>query len=70
MKLVILDGYCENPGDLDWSPVAAFGELTVYDRTPIEDTQEIIRRIGDADAVFINKTPLRAEVFEACMNSL
>ena len=66
MKLVILDGYCENPGDLDWSPVAAFGELTVYDRTPIEDTQEIIRRIGDAEAVFINKTPLRAEVFEAC----
>lgn len=66
MKLVILDGYCENPGDLDWAPVAAFGDLTVYDRTPIEDTQEIIRRIGDAEAVFINKTPLRAEVFEAC----
>ena len=31
-KIVILDGFTENPGDLDWAPIAAFGELAVYDR--------------------------------------
>ena len=40
MKIVILDGYTENPGDLSWAPLAAFGDLTVYDRTPYDD-QEI-----------------------------
>ena len=34
MKIVILDGYTENPGDLSWESLAAFGDLTVYDRTP------------------------------------
>lgn len=68
MKLVILDGYCENPGDLSWDTLAAFGDLTVYDRTPQDDTQEIIRRIGDAEAIFTNKTPVTAEVFDACPN--
>ena len=33
MKIVILDGYTENPGDLSWDSLAAFGDLTVYDRT-------------------------------------
>ena len=65
MKLVILDGYCENPGDLDWSPVAAFGELTVYDRTAQEDAAA---RIGDAEVVFINKVRLTDEIFAACPN--
>lgn len=44
------------------------GECKIYDRTPIQDTQEIIRRIGDAQAVFTNKTPLPREVFETCGN--
>ena len=66
MKIVVLDGYTENPGDLSWEGLQELGELTVYDRTPVGDTAEIIRRIGDAQAVFTNKTPLTKEVFEAC----
>ena len=65
MKIVILDGYTENPGDLSWAQIAKFGELTVYDRTPHEDA-EIIRRIADAEVVFTNKTPVSRAVFEAC----
>ena len=65
MKIVILDGFCENPGDLNWEWLEAFGELTVYDRTPYED-EEIIRRIGDADVVFTNKCPIRRPVMDAC----
>ena len=65
MKIVILDGYTENPGDLSWDGLGAFGEVTVYDRTPYE-TAEIIRRIGDAEIVITNKTPLCREVLDAC----
>ena len=36
MKIVVLDGYTENPGDLSWAPLEALGDLTVYDRTPPE----------------------------------
>lgn len=64
MKIVILDGYTENPGDLSWEGFKELGELTVYDRTPKE---EVIERIGDADAVIVNKTPLDRGVFEACL---
>lgn len=67
MKMVILDAYTENPGDLSWDSLKQFGELTIYDRTP-DDDNEIIRRIGDADIVLTNKTPLRAKVFESCPN--
>lgn len=63
MKIVILDGYAENPGDLSWEPIACQGDLTVYDRTPPE---EVISRIGQAEIVFTNKTPLPRAVFDAC----
>ena len=63
MKIVILDGYTENPGDLSWSGFEALGELTVYDRTAKED---VLERIKDAEAVIVNKTPLDREVFEKC----
>ena len=66
MKLVILDGYAENPGDLSWDALRKFGELTVYDRTDLTDTDEIIRRIGDAEIVITNKTPISRDVFDAC----
>lgn len=62
-KIVILDGYTENPGDLSWDIIEKFGELTVYDRTPKE---EIVNRIGDADIVITNKTPITAETLNAC----
>lgn len=65
MKIVVLDGYTENPGDLSWGGLERLGELTVYDRTPVED---VISRIGDADAVIVNKTPLDRTVFEQCAN--
>ena len=67
MKIVVLDGYTLNPGDLSWDALGELGELTVYDRTPMED-DEIIERVGEAEVVFTNKTPLRASVFEACRN--
>ena len=52
-KMVIIDGYVENPGDLSWAGIEALGELRVYDRCP-DDDDEIIRRIGDADLSFPN----------------
>jgi glycerate dehydrogenase len=66
MKMVILDGYRENPGDLSWAPLEALGELTVYDRTPVDDQEEIIRRIGQAEVVITNKTPVSRDALEAC----
>lgn len=68
MKLVILDGYAENPGDLRWDALRRFGELTVYDRTNPDDAEEIARRIGGAEIVITNKTPVSREVFDACKN--
>jgi len=65
MKIVVLDGYTENPGDLSWDGLAALGDLTVYDRTPADC---IVQRIGDAEAVYTNKTPLSAETIAACPN--
>jgi glycerate dehydrogenase len=64
----VLDGYTENPGDLSWEGLEKFGELKVYDRTSLSDPKEAVTRIGDAEAVFINKTPLTAEVFNACLS--
>ena len=67
MKIVVLDGYCENPGDLSWDPVAQYGEITVYDRTP-DEPAEVIRRIGDADILVANKNTISAEVLDGCKN--
>ena len=66
MKIVILDGYTENPGDLDWGPLKAFGELIVYDRTSLTDEAEIVKRIGGAEAVITNKTPVSRKTLEQC----
>lgn len=68
MKIVVLDGYTENPGDLSWGGLEALGELTVYDRTPLDDEKTIIGRIGDAEVVYTNKTPLSGSVIRACNN--
>lgn len=66
MKIVILDGYVENPGDLSWSELEKLGTLKVYDRTSLTDEQETIDRIGDAEVVFTNKTPITKKVIDAC----
>ena len=68
MKIVVLDGYTENPGDLSWAGLEAFGELTVYDRTSLTDEQESIDRIGGAELVFTNKTPITKRIIDACPN--
>jgi len=57
-KIVVLDGYALNPGDLDWTPLQAYGELTVYDRT---EPKDVVKRIGDAEIIFTNKTILTRE---------
>lgn len=66
MKIVVLDGYTENPGDLSWDGLGALGELTVYDRTSLTDEAEVISRIGDAEVVLTNKTPIGKRVIDAC----
>lgn len=66
MKIVVLDGYALNPGDLSWQGFEELGEVTVYDRTSYTDKQEIIERIGDAKAILTNKTPITADVLKAC----
>lgn len=55
MKIVVLDGYTLNPGDITWEELEKLGELKVYDRSGEE---QIIERVGDAEVVFTNKTPL------------
>lgn len=64
MKIVVLDGYGLNPGDLSWEPLKKYGEVTVYDRTANEE--QTISRIGDAQIVILNKTPITESVFSAC----
>ena len=68
MKIVVLDGYTENPGDLSWDALAELGELTVYDRSSLTDESEAIARIGDAEIVVTNKTPITRNVMDACPN--
>ena len=68
MKIVVLDGYTENPGDLSWEGIGKFGELIVYDRTDIYNEEEIQERIKDAEVVFTNKTPISRESMESSRN--
>jgi len=63
MKIVVLDGYALNPGDLSWDILRPFGEVTVYDRTPSELAAQ---RIADAQIILINKTPVTKQLLDAC----
>lgn len=65
MKIVILDGYTENPGDLSWDGLGELGELTVYERTAASEAAE---RMKDAQVVLTNKTPITADTMERCGN--
>lgn len=62
MKIVILDGHAENPGDLSWDGLNKFGEVTVYDRTPKD---KITERAAEADIIVTNKTPIMRETLDA-----
>ena len=63
MKIVILEGAAVNPGDLSWDAIKQFGDVTVYDRT---DPADAAKRIGDAQIVLINKTPITAKLLDQC----
>ena len=65
MKIVILDGHAVNPGDLSWDFLNKYGEVTVYERTKLD---EVSKRIGDAEIVLTNKSPINEEVLSACPN--
>ena len=58
MQIVILDGYCVNPGDVDWGPLRALGTVSVYDRT---HPDMVAQRLRGADAVFVNKVKLNRD---------
>ena len=59
MKIVVLDGYTLNPGDLSWDDLEKFGDVEIYDRTPQE---KIIERCAGAVIVLTNKTPLNSDI--------
>lgn len=65
MKIVILDGYSVNPGDLSWEELEACGELTVYDRT---NTEDILKRTKNADAILTNKVVISSEIINKLPN--
>lgn len=65
MKIVILDGYSINPGDLSWDSLEEFGQVQCYDRTPDHQT---ISNIGDSDVIFVSKVKITEAVMEACPN--
>ena len=64
-KLVILDAYATNPGDLSWAPIEALADCAIHDRTAPSD---VLARIGDADAVLLNKAVLSAATIEQSPN--
>ena len=64
MKIVVLDGYAENPGDLSWEMIEKLGDVTIYDRTENND-EEIISRLSGADIAVTNKTPITRYVIDS-----
>lgn len=67
MKIVILDGYTLNPGDLSWEGLKRFGDLQVFDRTDF-DPKKVIEAIGDAEIVLTNKVPITEEILKTVPN--
>ncbi len=65
-KIVVLDGYTENPGDLTWEPLEKYGEVTVYDRTAYQEDSLIAERLKGADIAVTNKTPISKETIDKC----
>ena len=61
MQIVVLDGYCVNPGDVDWSPLKGLGTVSVYDRT---HPDMVAQRLRGAEAAFVNKVRLNREILQ------
>ncbi|MEE3488619.1 MAG: D-2-hydroxyacid dehydrogenase [Bulleidia sp.] len=68
MKIIVLDGYTESPGDISWDPLHQLGDVTIYDRTSLTDQKEVAERLQRAEIAVTNKTPIRREVIDACPN--
>jgi len=68
MKIVVLDGFTENPGDLSWESLKSLGDVTIHDRTSYVESDVIRQRIGDAEVVVTNKTPISEKTIEECRN--
>lgn len=67
MKIVVLDGYTTNPGDLSWDALRQLGDVTIYDRVTSDpnETDLILQHIGDAEVVMTNKTPMTRKIIES-----
>ena len=65
MRIIVLDGYTLNPGDLSWEEIEELGELTVYSRT---ETKNILQRSKDAEIILTNKTPLSSDLINQLPN--
>ena len=65
MKIVILDGYVVNPGDISWDCIASLGDMTCYDRTAPSD---YVKRIGDAEILLVSDCPVSRETISQCSN--
>ena len=70
MKMVVLDGYTLNPGDISWEGLKQLGDLKVYDRITSDpkETEIIVESVGDAEVIFTNKTPLTREILKNLPN--
>ncbi len=61
-KIVILDAYCVNTGDLSWDKLSSLGEVTIYDRT---DEKDVISRISDANVILTNKVRITSSIIDS-----
>jgi len=62
MRIIVLDGYTLNPGDLSWAPIESLGDVIVHDRTPPE---KVVERAADAEVVLTNKSVISAEMIQS-----
>src|SRR6202034_1087375 len=62
MKIVVLDGYTANPGDLSWEEFEKLGECQIYDRTP---EAQVVERAREAEILLTNKTPMSRAAIDA-----
>lgn len=68
MKIVVLDGFAENPGDLSWDELKKLGDVKIYDRTSYVESPIIAERIGDSEIIVLNKTPISKSTLDTCKN--
>jgi len=72
MKIVVLDGYTLNPGDLTWDGFKEIGDIIVHDRVSykLDEQDQVVEKVGDAEIVLTNKTPIAREVLDYYISNL